>query len=231
MKYIPKLAALCLVLLFALPIPVLAATGAALDFEQSGSVTVTLTSADDGSSPTNGTLTLYAVAELCLQDGDMAYVLTQDFADCGQTLDDLTGEALATALAEYALAQSLSGTEVEIDSEGTAVFEDLPLGLYLVVQTTRSTGYYPVESFLVTVPLEEGEVWVYDVDASPKVALYTQPEEPDTPDDSTPSTPSDPTLPQTGQLNWPVVALALGGLVLIVLGLCLTRGGKKHHAP
>lgn len=42
-----------------------------------------------------------------------------------------------------------------------------------------------------------------------------------------PTTPSSPRLPQTGQLWWPVVAFAVSGLVLVLMGM-LMRRIKRH---
>ena len=60
------------------------------------------------------------------------------------------------------------------------------------------------------------------------------PNDPDSPDDGeNPDDNEDPDesgkLPQTGQLNWPVPMLALGGLFFVVLGLCLRRRGEDDH--
>ncbi len=222
------LAALSLV--FSLSVTALAADCASLDLTQAGSVTVALTD-DEGASPTDGTLTIYQVAELTLDDGNMVYTLTEDFADCGVVLDESVGDLSAedvSTLAGIVTDNALTGTEATVDESGTAVFTDLPLGVYLVVQTEASTGYYAVESFVVTVPLEEGEDWVYDVNASPKVATLTAtPEEETTTPEDTTTTTTDTTLPQTGQLNWPVYALVAAGVFLIVVGTVLTKTSKK----
>ncbi|MCD8007709.1 MAG: peptidase, partial [Clostridiales bacterium] len=120
---------------------------------------------------------------------------------------------------------------LSIGSSGTVSFGGLELGLYLVVQTTESDNYETISPFVVTVPLEEDGVWVYDVDASPKVGAVTpvEPEE-DEPDESTTTTTTTvtKTLPQTGQLNWPIPVLAISGAVLFALGWCLTRSDRKR---
>lgn len=56
---------------------------------------------------------------------------------------------------------------------GRAVFEDLPLGLYMFIQETAADGYECVRPFLVTVPLWNGEELVYDVEAGPKPGTAT----------------------------------------------------------
>ena len=79
-----------------------------------------------------------------------------------------------------------------VTEKGYADFAKLPQGLYLVVQTKASHGYEAIKPFLVSIPLPDGNGWIYDVDATPKVGA-TIPETPDTPD--TPEQPDNPDTP------------------------------------
>ncbi|NSJ27153.1 SpaH/EbpB family LPXTG-anchored major pilin [Blautia glucerasea] len=62
------------------------------------------------------------------------------------------------------------GDEVKTDASGVAKFENLPLGLYLVVETTSPaivTG--PCDPFLISVPMTtDGDDWLYNVHVYPK---------------------------------------------------------------
>ena len=90
-----------------------------------------------------------------------------------------------------------------MNEEGYANITKLPQGLYLVVQTEASHGYEAIKPFLVSIPMPDGDNWIYDVDATPKVGA-TIPETPDTPDTpdvpdtppDTPDTPDTPDLPE-----------------------------------
>jgi len=90
-----------------------------------------------------------------------------------------------------------------VTEKGYADFAKLPQGLYLVVQTKASHGYEAIKPFLVSIPMPDGDNWIYDVDATPKVGA-TIPETPDTPDTpdvpdtppDTPDTPDTPDLPE-----------------------------------
>lgn len=206
-----------------------AADSASLDFDQTGSVSLTLKDSS-GNTVTDGAVTIYQVAALYLDNGDMAYSYVEAFSGCTETLD-VEDTSLAATLAEYVTDNSISGITATIGTDGTVSFDGLELGLYLVVQTTQSTGYSVISPFLVTVPYAENDAWVYDVDASPKVEVYTEPTTPEEPT-PTPTTPSTPTLPQTGQLNWPIPVLAVSGLMLFALGwfMYVTGRGKERHA-
>ena len=153
--------------------------------------------------------------------------------------------------------QGARGTTKTVDADGNAAFEDLELGLYLIVQSKASNGYAPIKPFLVSLPMAENGKWNYEVDASPKVGGYT-PVNPDTPpvpptpvpdkpvapgnpdNPVAPGNPDNPALagrpdgavmsglPQTGQLNWPVPVLAVSGVLLFAAGWVLN---KKEALP
>lgn len=148
--------------------------------------------------------------------------------------------------------QQIQGTLAAIEVDGTVFFDQLELGIYLIVQAEESDTYEAITPFLVTVPMEEDGEWTYEIDAAPKVGIVTSsntdtedPTEPEessgtqppstsstpgtsdmssTPSDlSSPSSPSSPTLPQTGQLNWPIPVLAVADILLFAFGWLMRR--------
>lgn len=133
-------------------------------------------------------------------------------------------EKLAKALAAYVKAPAGQGNITATDGDGggqempdiwgddhtvrgneggVAAFENLRTGLYLFTQSTEqaSPGYYPVEPFLVSVPVYDSE-YNYNVQAFPndyEVKIYVKfrlmaipPDPPDPPD---PPEPPDPPVP------------------------------------
>ncbi len=178
---------LALAMLCGLGVTAFAADNASLDFSQTGSIGLTLEDGD-GNAVTGGAVTLYQVATLYLNDGDMAYAYTDAFADCGIELD-VENTSLAAALAACVTA-STPGTEQAIGADGTVSFTDLELGLYLVVQTTDSDNYETINPFVVTVPIDSDGEWVYTVDASPKVGTVTPIEPTPTPTATPTETPA-----------------------------------------
>lgn len=217
-----------------------AADGASLDLTKTGSVTLELADGD-GNTVSGGKITIYQVAELYFNDGDMAYRYTDDFDGCSATLD-VTDTSLAATLAAYVRNKGISGTTSSVSSKGKVTFSGLSLGLYLLVQTTASENYETISPFVVTVPYESDGAWVYEVDASPKVGTVTRkvPDEPDKPprpkkktsessSTTTVSVTYASTLPQTGQLNWPVPVLACCGMLLFALGWAMRMSGRKEQ--
>lgn len=201
-----KLSALLFTAVLACAVGTTAYAHAVPDRTKDGSCQVKVTMQREGTPVPGGSVALYQAGEVQEEDGNYGFVLTKVFQDSGVSLENLGKQEdaeLAAALASYAKAQSISKTAIQtVGEDGTASFENLPFGLYLVVQEQAAEGYYEVSPFLVSVPLyveEKGE-YLYAVDASPKVEdLKEKPEEPaetEEPkeeDPAVPGTPSDNT--------------------------------------
>lgn len=217
-----RLSALALACALVLAMSVTALAHEVPDVTKTGSISLSFVY--DGTPVPGGALTAYRVGEVAEDDGNYGFTLSQYFAPSGADLSDITASGLARELAEFATEKELTGTGATIGGDGTAVFSGLTLGLYLVVQTEAAQGYEPVSPFLVSVPMYREEAYVYDVDATPKMeTLKKTPEEP-----PKPTTPVDPNLPKTGQLNWPIPALAILGLCLFLLGWALRYGKNRE---
>lgn len=150
-------------MLLVMPVTVLAAE---FDMDRVGSISVTLME-PEGKKPIEGAeLSLYHVAEVSLNsENKLSYTFTGEFENCGCPLDD---PELSGKLELFIQAEPVDARRIETDANGTAVFTELPLGLYFVRQTNTVAGYAPCSSFLVTIPNDGSEGYVYDVNASPK---------------------------------------------------------------
>lgn len=184
---------------------------------RTGTIEVTMGSGED--AVPGGTLTIYRVGDIVEDDGNYSFRLNELFAQSGLALTDVQSRELAEGLADYAAANSYGGVTQEIDENGHVVFA-VEQGLYLLVQQEAAEGYCTINPFLISVPNMKNGVYVYEVDASPKVDLIPAPTEPE---GTNPTTPPDETLPQTGQLNWPVPLLAVAGVVLFAIGWAMRR--------
>ena len=103
---------------------------------------------------------------------------------------------LAQWLAESA---EEAGMSMLLDADGNAVFSELEEGLYMLVQTERIDGFYPIYPVLLTIPQEDN--WDVLVHKAP-VPVVTE-------------------LPKTGQS--PIPFLGVLGMVLSATGLLLCR--------
>lgn len=164
-----------------------------------------------------GTWTIYRVGDVTEENGNYGFSLTGDFKNTGRAVQNVQSPELAAELARYAAENGLEG-EIK-DASDSVRFDNLEMGLYLFVQSQAAAGYERAEPFLVSIPMWDGEQYLYDVDASPKMSEII-------PTETMQSQLSgilDPTLPQTGLLNWPVAALSVLGIGLTAVGWLLKR--------
>ena len=142
----------------------------ALGFDESrtGSITVSLNDPENGAPIPGAKLCLYYIANVKLNDaGNLSYTYTSQFAGCGIALSD---SELAFKLASYVTQTNLPGVQGITDSGGTAVFSNLPVGLYFVKQSDPVRGYADCKPFIVTLPYRIGDAFLYNLNASPKTA-------------------------------------------------------------
>ena len=214
------LAALILLLSLAAPVSALP------DPQRTGSLTLWMSF--NGQPLDGGSLTLYRVGVIAVNDGDAGFLPVDALAD-GPQWTDLDDPALARQLADLAQSRNLPEIEEEILS-GWVTFAPLEPGLYVVTQEPRQAteGFDAIQPFLISLPRWDDDGYVYDVTASPKVPLV--PEETPPPPPTEPPPPPPPDIPQTGQLNWPVPVLAVTGMALFLFGWTLFYGtGRKRR--
>lgn len=145
------------------------------DYSRKGSVTLDIL-LSDGTKVPGGYLTAYLVAAAREVEGNNDFYYVKPFGSEDEKVDaDVINHAepgapeLAAELAKKA--KDAEGVRVAVDENGKVVFSDLALGLYLIVQDTPAEGFEPIRSFLVTVPMRDGDDLIYDVVANPKVSV------------------------------------------------------------
>ncbi len=166
-KWIVLWSLFLLLLCIGTALPVSAAD--AIDWQRSGSVIVTLK--DGGTAIPGVKITLYKVADAVSRDGSLHFEFTESFADFNGVPEELHDEAIIGRLAGYAAGNNVAGETLLTDGTGSACFEKLTLGLYLVVQSGKAQGYSDCSPFLVSIPSEEEGKMIYDIDATPKTDI------------------------------------------------------------
>lgn len=206
----------------------------AVDLERKGSITASMTY-NDAPVP-GGTMTLYRVASLHPDDRDMFHYV-QAFKDCGISLDELDFDT-AVELATFVYQNELEGLTQKIGKDGVVRFEDLEVGLYLLIQWEAAEGFYELAPYLISIPNNEDGVYVYDIKSAPKQTPDQRPTEPPTEEPPTEHPTEPPTeppkeppehLPQTGMTNWPVPILAVCGVFFVAAGLVMVAKGKEER--
>ncbi len=145
--------------------------------EQKGSVTITYHDNELGEDIAGGAVAVYKAAH-AISDEGYKFVYEDDFVSEKYPLPELKEDTDLDALnADLAsrLKAIVDGNpdikplkEGEIGEEGVIKFEDLDVGLYLVVQTEPAFGYQLAKPFVFTVPIKEGDNFNFDVDAKAK---------------------------------------------------------------
>jgi LPXTG-motif cell wall-anchored protein len=162
--------------------------------ENRGSISIKLEAGD--LAVTNGAVTLHQVG-IKTEEG---YRIMEAFGGGIIRQEDADSDNLAKWLAESA---AESGLTLLLDADGSAVYSELEEGLYMVVQTERMDGFYPIYPVLLTIP-QDG-CW--------DVQLYREP------------VPVVTEIPKTGQS--PIPFLGLLGMVLSSAGLMLCLRKEK----
>lgn len=157
---------LIMLVLSCLNVPALAEEAPTINWAKTGSVSVTLKDKDTAVS--GAEITLYHVALAEKIENALCFVYTDGFKGFGGSPEALTDEAAVWRLVDYTVKNHLSGQSAKTDENGTVSFQNLPLGLYLAVQTGSVQGYLDCTPFLVALPTGEADGWVYDIDATPK---------------------------------------------------------------
>lgn len=191
------------------------------DLNKKGTVSIVLQDKENQKNISDGELTLYQVADIRTGNGGMSYHYTNGFEECGIDLGNLEDSDLAGKIEKKISASAYSVTKTT-DAQGKVQYVDLTPGLYLIVQTKAAAGYEQISSFLVSLPLKQGDTWIYDVNASPKTEGASADKTTGT-TEKTEKPVSGTRLPQTGQMNWPILVLAAAGIGMCIYGYASSR--------
>lgn len=140
-----------------------------IDWEKTGSISVTLTAQKQNKPIVGAELSVYYVATAQLnENGDLIFDYTGEFKQFDTALNDAQ---LSTKLDAFIAQHSVPSTKMTTNAEGIALCDGLPIGLYFVKQTGAVEGFAHCTPFLVTVPNEKNGEYIYEVNASPKTEV------------------------------------------------------------
>lgn len=150
--------------------------------EESGTLTIETKYVDeDQTTPISGMeITIYKVADLRVENGNVKYVLTSNFKDADVDFRNMTvSESITAAKRLYSIAreEGISGTSV-MSENGYARFGKVSHGMYLAVQTgarDEALGYTAIEPYLIMAPQPLTDIgkdeWDYEVTSIPKTEV------------------------------------------------------------
>ena len=151
--------------------------------KDTGSISLTLKG--DAGAAKDVEITLYQVGKGTVVNNNLVFELVDGLRDAELEnpveLNGLTAEEnIANAAALKAAIEKLQNTQTgdvvptwsdKTNDEGVVTFTGLRVGVYLVVQTSRSSVYNSITSFLMYLPMtnEDGTAWEFAEMASPKL--------------------------------------------------------------
>ena len=126
-----------------------------------GSISVVMVNKADKKPVYGKTVTSVKVADCDYENGNYTFALTDAFAS---TEAELTDTDAASVLYQAFKTSGKNGINISSDKEGIAFFADCVPGAYLVFSSDNLFN-----PFLVFIPMDDGNYYVFDVTAEPKI--------------------------------------------------------------
>lgn len=142
-----------------------------IDFEELGSIKITLTEKEENIAIEGAELGLYHIADAGEKDHNLIFNYTENYKECTADLIDLTIDGLTDKITKCTKDKTPDYTKTT-NEKGKLKFKDLKLGLYLVKQETQVKGYSNIDSYLVMIPKVIDNKWTYDITSEPKTEIY-----------------------------------------------------------
>lgn len=153
----------------------------AIDFSRDGNSSIEVIVKSEKKPVEGALISLYQVQSY---DSQRGFYWNPEYEECGIEVEGLTASELAKAaeqLADYIKKNKLSGIQQTTDAEGKTVFKNLKFGLYLAVWDGNPKNIKAISPVLLSVPIEEGDGYLYDITIKPKVVVRKTETPQDTP--------------------------------------------------
>lgn len=165
---------ICFIMAFVMCLSAFSSAVSAI-INKEGSITLHVADANTGDIIEGASFRLYLFAAAYAKDNDIGYDYVIPYDDCNMDMGNLQDSYLPIHLTHFAQTHDLPYTIKSSDEQGAVVFENLVPGVYLIVPSGNIPNYYTPSPFVINIPLydEENKNWVYDINATPKMRIYT----------------------------------------------------------
>lgn len=140
-----------------------------VDFDRRGSIKITLKESTDNTYIEGSEITIYQVAVLKEKNNNIAFEYIEELKDCPNSLEDLKEPSII--LINYIKDKNIPKISLKTNKEGLVQYNNLDLGLYLVMQTNNIKGYTIFSPFFIILPEYILDNWNYDINAFPKTDI------------------------------------------------------------
>lgn len=139
-----------------------------VDFSKKGSINIVLSEINDNLKVSGASITIYKIANAISDSNNLDF----DYHDSLEEYKDNFNNGIITdEMLKIITEEELNKFNKITDKLGVVEFNDLDLGLYLVVQNNQVEGFSKINPFLVYIPKVVENKWIYDIEALPKVDI------------------------------------------------------------
>ncbi len=140
-----------------------------IDYNKKGKLDITFTLKDTNTNIEGIEISLYKIATLSSTTYNYEYIYDTNIT-CEASLDDLTQSNLTNDINNCITPTTTKETKTS-NKDGKVTFDNLPLGLYLVKQTNKVDGYSNITPYLVVIPKEQDNKFIYEITSKPKTEI------------------------------------------------------------
>lgn len=141
-----------------------------VDFNEKGSIEITLVEKNDNVKIEGAELTIYKIADAYEENHNLFLKYVSELSSCNVSLEDLES-ASVTSNIEKCIPSDYNGISKLTNQDGNVKYDNLDLGLYLIKQTNKVDGFSKIDSFLAMIPKEIDNSWKYNIKATPKTDI------------------------------------------------------------
>lgn len=141
-----------------------------VDFNEKGSIEITLVEKNDNVKIEGAELTIYKVTDAYEENHNLFLKYVSELSSCNVSLEDLES-ASVTSNIEKCIPSDYNGISKLTNQDGYVKYDNLDLGLYLIKQTNKVDGFSKIDSFLAMIPKEIDNSWEYNIKATPKTDI------------------------------------------------------------
>ena len=163
-----KFLLLCFSLLILSPVY---ASNDIVDLSKKGSLSITLINEEYNEKIVGAEIEVIKVGTVGINNNNLAYSLIPELSNCNISLSNILDESLKGKIVNCVNSNNYNGRVETTDKSGNVKYNDLDLGLYLIRQNNILDGYSAIESYLITIPTLNDNLWVYDIDSVPKTEI------------------------------------------------------------
>ena len=163
-----KFLLLCFSLLILSPVY---ASNDIVDLSKKGSLSITLVNEEYNEKVVGAEIEVIKVGTVGINNNNLAYSLIPELSNCNISLSNILDESLKGKIVNCVNSNNYNGSVGTTDESGKVGYNDLDLGLYLIKQNNILEGYSAIDSYLITIPTLNDNLWVYDIDSVPKTEI------------------------------------------------------------